>query len=35
VWVAGAIEKRADRQALAAEHSAGEERLFVPQSSRE
>ena len=34
-WVAGAIEKRADRQALVAEHSTGEERLFAPQSSRE
>jgi HAE1 family hydrophobic/amphiphilic exporter-1 len=32
-WVAGGIEKRADRRALAAEHSAGEERMFVPQSS--
>jgi len=32
-WVAGGIEKRADRRALAAEYTAGEERLFVPQSS--
>ena len=32
-WVAGGIERRADRRALAAEHTAGEERLFVPQAS--
>jgi len=32
-WVAGGIEKRADRRALAAEHRAGEERLFVPHTS--
>jgi hydrophobic/amphiphilic exporter-1 (mainly G- bacteria), HAE1 family len=32
-WVAGGIEKRADRRALAAEHTAGEERLFVAHTS--
>jgi HAE1 family hydrophobic/amphiphilic exporter-1 len=32
-WVAGGIEKRADKHALAAEHTAGEERLFVPHTS--
>jgi hydrophobic/amphiphilic exporter-1 (mainly G- bacteria), HAE1 family len=32
-WVAGGIEKRADKRALAAEHTAGEERLFVPHTS--
>jgi hypothetical protein len=32
-WFAGTIERRADRQALAAEHAAGEERLLVPSSS--
>ncbi len=31
-WVAGGIEKRADRRALIAEYTAGEERLFVPHS---
>jgi HAE1 family hydrophobic/amphiphilic exporter-1 len=29
-WVAGAVERRADKRALTAEHSGGEERLFVP-----
>jgi HAE1 family hydrophobic/amphiphilic exporter-1 len=32
-WLAGGIEKRADKRALAAEHTAGEERLFVPHTS--
>ena len=32
-WFAGGIEKRADRRALTAEHTAGEERLFVPHTS--
>jgi hydrophobic/amphiphilic exporter-1 (mainly G- bacteria), HAE1 family len=32
-WVAGGIEKRADKRALAAEHTGGEERLFVPHTS--
>jgi HAE1 family hydrophobic/amphiphilic exporter-1 len=32
-WVAGGIEQRADKRALAAEHRAGEERLFVPHTS--
>jgi hydrophobic/amphiphilic exporter-1 (mainly G- bacteria), HAE1 family len=29
-WVAGAIERRADKRALTAEHTGGEERLFAP-----
>jgi HAE1 family hydrophobic/amphiphilic exporter-1 len=32
-WVAGAIERRADKRALTAEHTGGEERLFVPSSA--
>ncbi len=32
-WVAGGIEKRADKRARIAEHTAGEERLFVPHTS--
>ena len=32
-WVAGTIERHADRRALAAEHTSGEERLFVPQTA--
>jgi HAE1 family hydrophobic/amphiphilic exporter-1 len=32
-WVGGAIERRADKRALAAEHTAGEERLLVPHAS--
>jgi len=32
-WVAGGIERRADRRALAAELTPGEERLLVPQTS--
>jgi hydrophobic/amphiphilic exporter-1 (mainly G- bacteria), HAE1 family len=34
-WVAGGIEKRADKRALTAEHTGGEERLFAPHPSGE
>jgi hydrophobic/amphiphilic exporter-1 (mainly G- bacteria), HAE1 family len=32
-WVAGAIERRADKRALTAEHTHAEERLFVPHGT--